>query len=183
MHAAFVVAAEAVSDKKDLYPHLSELIAGAVAFAVVFAFIIKWVFPRLNQVLEERRSKIQGELESAEVAHREAERELGRYRDQLTSARDEANRIIEEARRTADQLRLDLQARAEQEAQAIVVRATEEIRAERGRVSQELAAQVGEIVVDLAERVVGEHLTKTAHERLIDEYIQQLAGSGNGKKG
>lgn len=180
---AFVIAAEAVSEKKDLYPKLSELIVGAIAFAVVFAFIAKWVFPRLNQILDERRSKIQGEMEKAEGSRREAELELSRYREQLANARDDANRIIDEARRTADQLRLDLQARAEQEAQNIVVRATEEIRAERDRVSQELAAQVGEIVVDLAERVVGEHLTKTAQERLIDEYIEQVSASGNGKKG
>ena len=71
--------------------------------------------------------------------------------------------------------------KAEEESQAIVARAQEEIRAERDRVFQELRVQVGEIAVELAGRVVGQSLDKTAHERLIDEYIDQVAASGNGK--
>ena len=62
-----------------------------------------------------------------------------------------------------------------------MARAQEEIRAERDRVFQELRGQVGEIAVELAGRVVGESLDKTAHERLIDEYIDQVASGGNGQ--
>ena len=176
----FLAATEPVSDKADLYPHLNELIIGAIAFGVIFAFMVKWVIPRLNKVLEERREQIQGEMEKAEHAHQEADAELAQYKQQLAGARDEANRIIEESRRTADQLRLDLQSKAEQESQAIVQRAQEEIRAERDRVFQELRAQVGEIAVELAGKVVGAELDTTTHARLIDEYIDQVA-SGNGQ--
>jgi len=168
------------SDKADLYPHWNELIIGAIAFAVLFSFMVKWVLPRLNQVLEERRQKIQGEMEKAEHARVEADAELVRYKEQLAGARDEAYRIIEEARHTADQLRADLQAKAEQESHAIVQRAQEEIRAERDRVFQELRTQVGEIAVQLAGKVVGAELDTSAHDRLIDEYIDEVA-SGNGQ--
>lgn len=168
------------NDPADLYPKVPELIVGAIAFAILFFFVWKWVLPRVNTLLEERRQKIQGEMEKAEHARVEADAELARYKEQLAGARDEANRIIEEARRTADQLRVDLQAKAEQESQAIVQRAQEEIRAERDRVFQELRTQVGEIAVQLAGKVVGAELDTSAHDRLIDEYIDQVA-SGNGK--
>jgi F-type H+-transporting ATPase subunit b len=169
----------AVSDKKDLYPHATELIFGAVAFAIIFFFMWKWVIPRMNTLLEERREKIQGEMERAEAAHVAADEELAQYKAQLANAAEESNRIIEEARRTADQLSADLQARAEQESHAIVARAQEEIRAERDRVFQELRTQVGEIAVQLAGKVVGEELDTSTHSRLIDEYIDQVT-SGNG---
>jgi F-type H+-transporting ATPase subunit b len=119
-------------------------------------------------------------MESAEHARMEADAELARYKEQLAGARDEGNRIIEEARRTADQLRVDLQAKAEQESQAIVQRAQEEIRAERDRVFQELRTQVGEIAVQLAGKVVGAELDTSSHDRLIEEYIDQVA-AGNGQ--
>ena len=35
-------ATEHVSDKKDLYPQPAELIAAAIAFAIIFFFIWKW---------------------------------------------------------------------------------------------------------------------------------------------
>ncbi len=151
----------------------------------MFAVLAKFAFPALNKMLAARTEKIQGELEKAEQTRVQAEAELTDYRTQLAGARGEANRIIEESRKTADQLRRDLQAKAEQEAQATVARASEEIRAERDRVFQELKSQVGEIAVELAGRVVGKSLDKGAHDRLIDEYIDQVAasesGNGNGQ--
>jgi len=181
VHTVLGLLAES-SDKTNLYPHAAELVVGVVAFAIIFFFMWKWVLPRVNTLLEERREKIQGELERAETTRTEADRILADYQAQLANARDEANRIIEEARRTAQQLQLDLQARAEHEAQASVARAQEEIRAERDRVFQELRTQVGEIAVILAGKVVGAELDHAAHERLIDEYIDQVAASGNGQR-
>lgn len=169
------------SDKKDLYPHANELIVGAVAFAIIYVLMAKFVIPRMNALLDERREKIQGEMERAEGTRVEADKLLADYRAQLASAREESNRIIEEARRTADQLRTDLQAKAEQEAQGIVARAQEEIRGERDRVFQELRSQVGEIAVELAGKVVGQSLDKSTHERLIDEYIDQVASGETGR--
>jgi F-type H+-transporting ATPase subunit b len=175
-----LLAAEA-SDKENLYPHASELVVGAVAFAIIFFFMWKWVIPRVNTMLEERRQKIQGELERAEGTRREADHILEEYREQLGGAREESNRIIEEARKTAEQLRKDLMGRAEEEAQGVVARAQDEIRAERDRVFQELRSQIGEISVELAARIVGQSLDESAHQRLIDEYIDQVAGSGSGQ--
>jgi F-type H+-transporting ATPase subunit b len=165
-----------------LIPEPVELIVGALAFLIVLAILWRFAFPAMNRVLAERTEKIQGNLEKAEHARGEAEQELARYREQLAGARDEANRIIEEARKMADQLRRDLQAKAEQESAATVARAQEEIRAERDRVLQELRTQVGTIAVDLAGRVVGESLDKKTHERLIDEYIDEVAASGTGRE-
>jgi len=48
-------------------------------------------------------------------------------------------------------------------------------------VLRELSAQVGQIAVELAERVVEKELDKTTQQRLVDEFIKQVAGSGNGK--
>ena len=177
--------AEGGSDASHFYPEAGELIVGLAAFAILFFFTWKWVIPQFKKVLEERREKIQGEMERAEATRQEAEKLQEEYRSQLNGAREEANRIIEESRATADQLRSDLQAKAEEEAQAIVARAHEEIRAERDRAFQELRAQVGSIAVELAERVVRQSLDEKTHQRLIDEFIDEVASgaaaNGNGK--
>jgi len=180
-----VLAAEEGGGLKTILPEANELLYGTLAFVIVFGVLAKFAFPSLNKMLAARTDKIRGDLEKAEEARRSAESELVEYRKQLAGARDEANRIIEEGRRTADQLRKDIQAKAEREAQATVARAQEEIRAERDRVFQELKTQVGEIAVLLAGRVVGRELDKKTHERLIDEYIEEVAtaGDGNGRAG
>jgi F-type H+-transporting ATPase subunit b len=173
-------AAEAAAENP-LLPDKAELIYGILAFVIVFVAIWKFAMPQLNQLLDARTEKVRSDLERAETAKGEAESVLADYRTQLAGARDESNRIIEESRKTAEQLRRDLQAKAEQEASATVARAQEEIRAERDRVFGELRTQVGEIAVELAGRVVGRSLDKKAHEKLIDDYIEQVAaGDGQG---
>ncbi len=179
-----VLAAETaaeVEEKNPILPDVAELVYGSLAFIIVFAVLWRFAFPAIGRMLGERSARIQGDLEAAEHSRVTAEQELAEYRAQLAGAREEANRIIEEARRTAEQLRRDLQAKAEQEAQATVARAQEEIRAERDRVFQDLRAQVGDIAVELAGRVVERSLDPSAHQRLIDEYIEQVAG-GNGQR-
>ncbi len=62
-----------------------------------------------------------------------------------------------------------------------MARATQEIRAERDRVLRELSSEVGQIAVELAERVVEKELDKTTQQKLVDQFIEQVSGSGNGK--
>jgi F-type H+-transporting ATPase subunit b len=187
--ANHALAAEEVSEPKDLYPHWPELIVAAIAFGVLFVFMSKFAIPRINQMLEARRQKIQGDLQKAEESKAEAQKLLDDYRAQLSGAREEANRVIEQARKTAEQLRKDMEAKAEKEYQAIVGRAQEEIRAERDRVFEELKAQVGELSVAIAGKVVGKALEKEKdqHLKLVDDYIKELGAmapsNGNGASG
>ena len=116
MHAFIAISQQG---KELLYPKWSELILGAIAFFILFAFMARWVLPRVNAMLEERRRKIQGDLEKAEESRHEADRLLQEYRQNLAGAREEANRIIEESRRTAEAYRQDMTKRAEQEYQAL----------------------------------------------------------------
>jgi len=173
----FIVAAD---DIKNLTPGGPELILGIVCFVAILLLFSKFVIPRINKVLDERRDQIVGQMERAEQERKDADKLLEDYRVQLAGAKDDANKIIEEARKTADQLRKDLTAKAEGDAQALVVRAQEEIRAERDRVFQELKVSVGQLSVELAGRVVGESLDPARHQKLVDQYIDQVAGLGNG---
>jgi F-type H+-transporting ATPase subunit b len=163
-----------------ILPEADELIFGSLAFLLVFVVLARYAFPRLNQGLRQREEKIRGDLEGAEEARKEAQASLQRYEQQLQEARAEAGRIIEESRKTAESMRRDLLAKAEDESRAVVARAQEEIRAERDRAVQELRAQLAEWSVDLAGRVVGASLDKRRHLKLVDEYIDEVAGMGDG---
>jgi F-type H+-transporting ATPase subunit b len=174
---------EETNEASDLYPHANELIVGAIAFAILFFFIWKWALPRLNKLLDERGEKIQGQLEEAEKARRDADEVRRRYEDQLKEARGEANRIIDEARKTAESISSDLLAKADDESRKVVARAQDEIRSERERVFEELKATVAELSIQVAERVVGEALTKDRHMKLVDSYIAELAGKGGRRRG
>ena len=173
----------AAEEHNPIIPEVDEIIVGGLAFILVFLVLARYAFPRLNEAMKARTEKIQGDLEKAEHAKGSAESALERYEEQLREARAEAGKIIDEARKTAEQVRKDAAARAEDEAQQTVAKAQEEIRAERDRALQELRAEVGALSVTLAERVVGQSLDKDRQLKLVDDYIDELTESGNGKKG
>lgn len=157
-----------------LIPPLNELIAGIVAFAIVFFFIWKWAVPAINRMLEQRQAAVGGQIADAEKAKAEAESLLADYRGQLAEARAEGNKIIEEARQAAEQMRADIVAKAESDAEQIRARARDEAAGEKARALSEAKSQVGDISVDLAGRIVGESLDAKAHQALIDRYLADL---------
>ena len=56
----FLAEAEESSSGVDLLlPATSELVAGVVAFGVVFFFVWKWALPALNETLDKRSSEIE----------------------------------------------------------------------------------------------------------------------------
>ena len=176
-----------LADSTDLriLPHTDELILATVAFGILVVFLLKKVFPRLKQALEDRSAKIQGQLEEAERTKREADQVLEQYRQQLAGARAEVQKLIDEGKRTADSLRQDLVAKAEQEAQEIVKRAQADVAGERDRAIQQLKQTMGELSIELAARVIEQDLKNNEAARsLVDKAIQELArtpsGSGQG---
>lgn len=175
--------AEAEPSGTDLIlPAIDELIWGAVAFAIVLFVLNKYAFPKLREAVETRQNQIQTDLEAAEQAKTEAQQAKANYEQQIADARSEANRIIEEARRQAEDVRKDLIAKAERDAEQITQRASEQLDAERSRTISELQTTVGDLAIELAEKVVGRALDQGTHRELVDAYIKEVGTmSGNGR--
>jgi len=174
--AMTVLAAESEggSNTSLVLPETSELIAGIIAFAIVFFFVWRWAMPTITATLEKRRQAITGQMEEAEKAKREAESLLSDYRAQLAEAKTEGSRLIEEARQSADQMKADIVAKAEQDAEGIRAKAREEASGEMSRALADAKSQVGDISVELAGKIVGESLDAKAHKALIDRYLADL---------
>jgi len=166
--------AETTSNVSLVLPETAELIAGIIAFAIVFFFTWRWAMPTIKKTLEARQEAVAGELAGAEKAKVEAESLVSDYKSQLAEAKTDANRIIEEAREAAESMRSDIVAKAEDEANQVLAKARSEAEAEKSRALAEARSQVGEISVELAEKIVGDSLDADAHSDLVERYLAEL---------
>lgn len=157
-----------------LLPALPELIAGIIAFSIVFFFVWKWAVPALNRMLEARQAAIGGQLTEAERAKAEAESLLADYRKQLADTKAKENAVIDEARRSGEAMRADLVAKATAESEQILAKAREEAAAEKARVMADARQEVANLSIDLAERVVGQSLDRQAQLGLVERYLAEL---------
>jgi len=174
---ALVVAAEDVQAKNPIVPETKEIVWAAIAFVLVFALLAKFAWPAIKKGLQDREDKIRGDLEQAETVRTQAETELADYQRQLADARNEAGRIIEEARQSADQVRKDLIARAEADAAAIRAKASDDIRAASERAMADVQAKVSDLSIELAERIVQQNLDRDTQIQLIENYINEVGGT------
>jgi len=169
-------------------PHVGELILGIIAFVILYFLYKRYVVPRLEDMLAERRDQIEGGIERAETMQAEAKAALDRYNAQLAEARTEAAGIREQARTEGQQILEELRVQAQEESARILARGQEQIQAARQQVVNELRAQIGTLAVDLAGRVVGESLADDARRRgTVDRFLDELdgmsAGTPDGRSG
>jgi F-type H+-transporting ATPase subunit b len=174
--AALFLAAEAGAQKapNPILPDKNEIIWGFLAFVVLFALMAKFAFPAVQKTMQDRTNRIRKDLDDAERIKNEAQTILDQYTAQLQDAKSESNRIIEEARQTADQLRRDLMSRAEAEVAELRQRNADDIQAAKERTLADLRQQVAEIAISAAERVVERNLDRETNSALVESFITQV---------
>jgi F-type H+-transporting ATPase subunit b len=171
------LASAANPNPNPLIPDLSELIIGALAFAIVFVLLWRVLMPRIQRTLTERTDQIEGGLQRAEEAQREAKQTLEQYQAQLAEARHEASRLRQEAQEEGARILAELRERGEAERQRLVAAAHEQIEADRAQAIQALRTEMGALAVELAGRVVGEALDQDARQRrVVDRFLEELEG-------
>lgn len=158
-----------------IIPIWQEVLIGAIAFALLCFVLMKYVFPRMEQMYQQRVAEIEGGLERAAAAQAEADRRLEQYQAQLAEARTEAARIRDDARADATGIREDVLAQARDESDRIIAAGREALAAERATLVRELRTELGTLSVELASRIIGESLADEARRAgTVERFLAEL---------
>lgn len=158
-----------------LMPNWWEVLVTLAGFLILLFIVAKYVVPMFEKTFEERTAAIEGGIEKAEAAQAEANAALEEYKQQLTDARTEANRIREEARSEGAEILAELKAKAASESARITEQAQVQIDAERSAAQASLRTEVGSLATQLAGKIVGEALDDDARSaRVVDRFLTDL---------
>jgi F-type H+-transporting ATPase subunit b len=157
-----------------ILPETNEIIWGAFGFLIVFGFLLWKGVPAIKKTMNDRTEKIRGDIEGAEAAKAEADKVLAEYHSQLADARNEAARILEEARQDADAVKAERIAAIQPEIDEMRARAASEIEASKAQALSELRGEITAIALGAAERVVERNLDDETNRALIDSYIDSV---------
>ena len=168
----------AAGELNPLVPHTSEIIVGFIAFTLLYLVLRSKVVPMFEKAFAARTEAIQGGMEKAEKAQRDAQVALEQYTAQLSDARGEAQKIREEARVQGAAIIEDLRGKAQEEAARITAAATASIEAERQQAITSLRNEVGSLATELASKIVGEALDDQVRQsRIVDRFLDDLEKS------
>lgn len=180
MYSTILATAAEGEEHSPLMPILSEIVLAIVVFAILYFRVQKFIVPNFEKAYADRTAAIEGGIEEAQSAQKEAQAALEQYTAQLADARHEAAAIREEAREQGAQIVAEMRAEANAEKDRIVAAAHAQIEAERQQAVAQLKTEVGGMATDLAGRIVGESLADTdAQRRAVQRFIDELEGSAN----
>ena len=150
------------------------LIGQAIAMAAFVWFCMKFVWPFIMSVIEERQTDIANGLAAAEkgtAALANAKVEIDKI---LAAARDQARGIVDQANARATGIVEQGKADGEAARKAQVEAGRAEIEVEINRAREELRGQVAKIAVAGAEKVLGREIDANAHRDLLGKLAAEL---------
>lgn len=127
-----------------------QLIWLAITFGALYYILSRWSLPRVAEVIEERRERIQRDLDEAERLKTETEKAIAAYEQELAAARGRASTIARETREK-------LAAEVEEERARVDAQVNAKLAEAEKRISEMKAAalaQVNQIATDTAGAIV-----------------------------
>ena len=158
---------------EDLGLNFPSMIVFLVTFLILLGILYVFAYKPILGVMDQRTDKIREGLEAADKAREEMARSQQDTQRQLTEARVEGQRLIEQARELAERYRVDERDRARQEADALITRARDDIQRERDAAVQELRSHFADLAMSAAERVIRRSLDRDAHSELIASVLEE----------
>lgn len=134
---------------------LPQLFWLSAIFGILYFFVIRPTLPKVGRVIEERETRVAGDLDAAEAAKGEADRIRTAYDEGMQAARKSAQADVAAARdaaaRAAEARLAAISAELDAKTDAAVARLTEQRAAARAA----LAATAVSLTADAVQRVAG----------------------------
>lgn len=151
-----------------------DMLAALFFFALLLFLLKKFAWGPLMSMMEEREKLIANEIDEAEKSRKEAAIASEEAAAQLLQTKQEAQKIVEDARDAGVKLEQDIIESARLEAERLKVAAQADIQNEKEKAIQALQDQVASLSVLIASKVIEKELNTTDQDHLINEYIKEV---------
>ena len=153
--------------------HFPSLAIYLVNFVLVLVLLYLFAYKPILRLMDERADHIRESLDAADKARQDAASSQEAIQEQITEARREGQRIMDQTREAAERFRTEEMDKARAEAEAFVERARADIQRERDSALQEVRSSFGDLAITAAERVIRSSLDRQAHEELIAQVLEE----------
>jgi F-type H+-transporting ATPase subunit b len=150
------------------------IIGQSIAMIVFVWFCMKFVWPLIINVIEERQTSMADGLAAADKGNRALEEAAAEKAQVLDEARGQAREIIDQANTRATGLVDEARTEAGSEKTRIMESAQAEIEQEANRAREDLRGQVGTLAVAGAEKILQREINADAHKDLLDKLAAEI---------
>lgn len=150
------------------------LLGQAITFAILVWFTMKFVWPPLTNMMDERAKRIADGLAAAERGKQDLEQASKRVEEQIRQAKQQATELVMAAEKRANQIIEEAKQAAKVEGEKIITDARAEVGQEVQRAKEALRAQVADITVAGAEKILRREIDAAKHADLLASIKAEL---------
>lgn len=150
------------------------LIGQAITFALLILFTMKFVWPPLNKMLNDRAKQIADGLSAAEKGKQELLDVETKVASELRQVQMRAVEIIANADKRAGQIVDEAKVQAVKESQQLIADAKTQIDHEFMKLKEQLRSQISVLAVEGARAILKAEIDADKHVNLLNELSSRL---------
>ena len=157
--------------------NLWQILISLANLTILFLLIKKFLYKPVIKMLDARRAEIDKDYSDAAVAKKDAEEKQAELTSRLSNAKVEAEGIVKEAADIAKSRGDKIVEEARATADGIVRQAEVEAELERKRVNETIKEQIVDVSTALAEKMLEREIRTEDHRQLIASFMQEIGDS------
>ncbi len=150
------------------------IIGQIITFAILIIFTMKFVWPPINNMLEDRAKRIADGLAAAEKGRQELLNAEAKVVEELKHVQLRATEIMANAEKRANQIVQEAKNAAISEGERIIAEARSLLEQDVIRVKEELQAKVSSLVIKGAEQILKSEIDANKHSEILTKIKMEL---------
>jgi len=155
-------------------PNVGLMVWTLLLFGISLFALWKLAFPAISAALDKRQKAIEDSIDYAEDLRKQADGVLAEYRERLKEAREQADEIVERARRAGETHERQSEEDAKAKREQLLEQTRRDIDTETRRAIQEIRREVADLTVMATEKVTRKTLTEDDQRKLVQDALSEL---------
>ncbi len=145
-----------------------------VNLLLLYAFLKKFLFGRVNAVLEKRKEMVQQEITEAQEHNRQAQALQDQYTQKLSGVAEEAAQKLADAQNRAQKIYDAKLAQADADVQKMRAEVESQIAAQREEMLRGARKEVGRLAILAAAKVAQKNLDDAADRAMAEAFLEEV---------
>ena len=150
------------------------LIGQSITFIIFVWFCMKFIWPMLLTIMQERETRIVDGLAAAEQGQKDLDQAQTKVSESLKDAKQQAQEIINQAQKRANEIVDESKDIAREEAEKIKISASSDIDQQINSAREQLRKEVSGIALAGAEQILKREIDAKTHAAVLDELVAQI---------
>lgn len=154
--------------------NIANIIVNVLAVLILFWALYKFAWGKLLNMLDERQSLVNNQLDEAEKNQKESLELLKQNQEKLSNAQAEIREMMEKAREQSKLEKQTILNDAKEHAEILKENARKDIEDEKNKALDEISKQIAELSVLVASKIIEKELDANAQSALVDKIIKEV---------